>query len=85
MIISIKKMPIQEYLAENKEIQQLVSGDTDRRVVIGTSETLETLGSIAASGPSHLIQMTQWGDILGNRTAWEEAEKIIRYRMRNSG
>ena len=85
VIISIKKMPIQEYLAENKEIQQLVSGDTDRRVVIGTSETLETLGSIAASGPSHLIQMTQWGDILGNRTAWEEAEKIIRYRMRNSG
>ncbi|KAJ3567016.1 hypothetical protein NP233_g6631 [Leucocoprinus birnbaumii] len=86
VILSVKdgKMPLGQYLVDNKEVQQLISGETDQRIVVGTTEPLEGLDSIAEScqAVSAVIPVTRWEDVFGDRTTWEKAEEVVRSRTR---
>lgn len=84
VILSVKngKMPLGQYLADNNEVRQMISGDTDYRIAVGTTEPPETLNSIMSSCVAGLIPVSRWEDVFSDRAAWGDAEEAIRFRTR---
>lgn len=75
-------MPLERYLTENYEVQQMILGDTDKRIVVGTTEQLEP--QEAESWGRGLVMVHRWDDAFGDRETWDKAESVVNNRRRKT-
>lgn len=85
IILSVKddKLPLERYLKENNGIQQMVLGDTDRRIVVGITERLELQDTLAWG--RGLIAAKLWDDALDDAEIWARAESSVNTRVHSPG
>ncbi|KAF9444403.1 hypothetical protein P691DRAFT_807395 [Macrolepiota fuliginosa MF-IS2] len=82
VIISVKsgKMPLERYLMDNKEVQQMILGKTDGRIVVGTTEEIGPQDM--ESWAQGMIPVERWDDAIGDRETWDRAESAVSNRKR---
>ncbi|EKM76308.1 hypothetical protein AGABI1DRAFT_115879 [Agaricus bisporus var. burnettii JB137-S8] len=75
------KSDLGKYINDNHEVQQMIMGNTDRRIVVGMTEQLEC----ALRWSRLLVVVQMWGAAYEDEDAWTRVENIINTRKQCGG